>query len=169
MPIPPESVKLPSPPSPSLADKTREEQFIKIVTVKEGQTISSLSQEYYRMTHPTLIDIILNFNPEITNAHLILINQEIKIPKITEALFIIPSSEGPYKVHVGTFPTPDISKLYRNEPSLAGKEIEIIPRKVSAQETWYRLMIGKFDHQEEALKAIHLLKEKGLLPAFRKR
>ena len=167
-PIPPESLEVSPPPSPSLIAKRKENQFIEIVTVRAGQTISSLSQEYYRMTHTTLIDIILDFNPEITNVHLILIDQEIKIPKITEELFIIPSSEGTCKIHVGTFSTQDISKLYRNERSLAKKEIEVFPRKVSAQETWYRVVVGKFDNREEALKAIHLLKEKGLLPSFRK-
>jgi hypothetical protein len=120
------------------------------------------------MTNTTLVDIILDFNPEITNAHLILVEQEIKIPRITEELFIIQSSEGTYKIYVGTFSTPDISKIYRNEPSLAGKIIEIIPRKVSAQETWYRVVVGKFDNKGDALKVINLLKEKGLLPSFRK-
>jgi len=157
-PIPPEPRKLPPPTAPSFIAKGKEKHFIEIVTVKAGHTISSLSQEYYRMTHATLLDIILDFNPEITNVHLILINQEIKIPKITEELFIIQSSEGTCKIHVGTFSNPDILKLYRNERSLIGKEIEVLPRKVSAQETWYRVVVGKFDNREEALKVIHLLK-----------
>ncbi|MDI6763615.1 MAG: AAA family ATPase [Thermodesulfobacteriota bacterium] len=167
-PISPESLRLPSPPPASLTAKRKEDQLIEIVTVKAGETISFLLQKYYRMTHATLIDIVLDFNPEITNAHLILVNQEIKIPRITEELFIIQSSESTYKIYVGTFPTPDIPKIYRDEPSLAGKEIEIIPRKVSAQETWYRVVVGKFDNKGEALKVIHLLKERGLLPSFRK-
>jgi general secretion pathway protein A len=167
-PISPESLKLPSPPPASLTAKREEDQLIEIVTVKKGETISFLSKKYYRMTNTTLVDIILDFNPEITNAHLILVEQEIKIPRITEELFIIQSSEGTYKIYVGTFSTPDISKIYRNEPSLAGKIIEIIPRKVSAQETWYRVVVGKFDNKGDALKVINLLKEKGLLPSFRK-
>ncbi|MBS3917520.1 MAG: AAA family ATPase [Deltaproteobacteria bacterium] len=167
-PISPESLKLPSPPPASLTAKRKEDPFIEIATVKAGETISFLSQKYYRMTHTTLVDIILDFNPEITNAHLILVNQEIKIPRITEELFIIQSSESTYKIYVGTFSTPDITKIYRGEPLLGGKEIEIIPRKVSAQETWYRVEVGKFDNKGEALKVIHLLKEKGLLPSFRK-
>jgi general secretion pathway protein A len=167
-PISPESLGLLSPPPASLTAKRKEDQLIEIVTVKAGETISFLSQKYYRMTNTTLVDIVLDFNPEITNANLILVNQEIKIPKITEELFIIQSSESTYKIYVGTFSTPEIPKIYRDEPSLAGKEIEIIPRKVSAQETWYRVVVGKFDNKGEALKVIHLLKEKGLLPSFRK-
>ncbi len=167
-PVSPESLKPPSPPHASLTNKRKEDQLVEMATVKTGETISFLTQKYYRMTHTTLVDVILDFNPEITNAHLILVNQEIKIPKITEELFIIQSSEGTYKIYVGTFSTPDISKTYRDEPLLAGKEIEIIPRKVSPQETWHRVVVGKFDNKGEALKVIHLLKEKGLLPSFRK-
>ena len=166
-PVSPESLKPPSPPPASLTAKRKEDQLIGIVTVKAGETISFLSQKYYRMTHTTLVDIILDFNSEITNVHLILVNQEIKIPKITEELFIIQSSENTYKIYVGTFSTPDIQKIYRDEPSLAGKEIEIIPRKVSAQETWYRVIVGKFDNKGEALKVIHFLKEKGLMPSLK--
>jgi len=166
-PILPESFRLPSPPPASLTAKRKEDQLIEIVTVKAGETISFLLQKYYRMTHTTLIDIVLDFNPEITNAHLILVNQEIKIPRITEELFLIQSSESTYKIYVGTFSTPDIPKIYRDEPSLAGKEIEIIPRKISAQETWYRVVVGKFDNKGEALKVIHLLREKGLMPSLK--
>jgi hypothetical protein len=162
----PESLKPPSPPPASLTPKRKEDQLIEIVTVKAGETISFLSQKYYRMTNTTLVDIVLDFNPEITNVHLILVNQEIKIPKITEELFIIQSSENTYKIYVGTFSTPDIPTIYRDEPPLAGKKIEIIPRKVSAQETWYRVVVGEFEKKGDALKVIHLLKEKRLLPSF---
>ncbi|MBM4348992.1 MAG: LysM peptidoglycan-binding domain-containing protein [Deltaproteobacteria bacterium] len=168
-PVSPESLKLPSPPPASLTAKIKEDPLMEIVTVKAGETIYFLLQKYYRMTHTTLVDILLDFNPEITNTHLILVNQEIKIPRITEELFIIQSSESTYKIYVGTFSTPDITKIYRGEPLLAGKEIEIIPRKVSPQETWHRVVVGKFENKGEALKVIHLLKEKGMLPSFRKR
>jgi hypothetical protein len=60
---------------------------------------------------------------------------------------------------------PDIVKAYRDEPALKGKEIEILPRKVSPQETWYRVVIGKFDSKEETLMVIDLLKKRGLLPS----
>ena len=71
-----------------------------------------------------------------------------------------------YKIHVGTFVTPDVAGLYRNEPALKGKEIEVLPREVSPKDTWYRIVIGKFSDKGEALKMTDLLKEKGLLPFF---
>ena len=71
-----------------------------------------------------------------------------------------------YKIHVGTFVTPDFAGQYRNEPLLKGKDIEILPRKVSPKDMWYRIVVGEFNDKNEALKTTGLLKEKGLLPFF---
>jgi general secretion pathway protein A len=155
-----------TPPSAPVATLGREYSLKKIVVVKKGQTISQLTQEYYGMVNLTLIDLLLELNPTITNVHLILVDQEIKIPNITEPLLIIPSPGHTYKIHGGTFENSDPAQLYSDERGLKGKKIEILPRKVSPRETWHRVMIGKFDNKDEALKMVFLLKEKGLLPAF---
>jgi len=44
--------------------------------------------------------------------------------------------------------------------------VDVIPRNVSPEETWYRVEIGPFDTKEAVLEAIRSLKEKGLLPLF---
>jgi hypothetical protein len=85
---------------------------------------------------------------------------------MTEGLLMIQSPDHTYKIHAGTFEAPDPAKLYGDEPALKGGKIEILPRKVSPRETWYRVMIGQFDSKDEALKMISLLNEKRLLPAF---
>jgi len=155
-----------TPPSAPMATPGREYTLKQIVAVKKGQTISQLTQEYYGIINLTLIDLLLELNPTITNVHLILVDQEIKIPNITEKLLIIQSPDHTFEIHAGTFETPDPAKLYSDELALKGGKIEILPRKVSPRETWYRVMIGKFDNKDEVLKMIFLLKEKDLLPAF---
>jgi general secretion pathway protein A len=155
-----------TPPSASIAVMDREYKLKEVVTVKEGQTVSQLTQKYYGRVDLTLIDLLLELNPEITNVHLIMVDQEIRIPHITEELLIIPYSNHTYKIHAGTFETPDPAKLYSNEPELKGKKMEIFPRKVSSRETWYRVMIGKFDTKDEVSKMVSLLKKRGVLPAF---
>jgi phage tail protein X len=168
-PVSPQKVSPPpqkTPPPASATPLGRDYTLKKIVAVKKGQTISQLAQEYYGMVNLTLIDLLLELNPAITNMHLILVDQEIKIPNITEKLLIIPSSDHTYKIHAGTVESPDSAKLYSDEPALKGKKVETVPRSVSPRETWHRIMIGKFDNQEEALKMTLHLKEKSLLPAF---
>jgi general secretion pathway protein A len=166
---PPQNTQPPPQKTPPPAPVTalgREYTLKKIVSVKKGQTISQLAQEYYGMVNLTLIDLLLDLNPTINNVNLILVDQEFKIPNLTETLLIVPSADHTYKIHAGTFETTDPAKLYRGDPASKGKEVEALPRNVSPRETWYRVMIGKFGNKEEALKMTIYLKEKGLLPAF---
>jgi len=153
-------------PSVSLPQPKAKKPIKKFVKVKEGDTLSSLSKRYYSQANITLIDKILMSNPEITNPHLIKTNQTIQIPDITEDSLIIESPDRAFKVHLGTFLRADLAKQYRDEADLEGKEIEIVSRKISAQETWYMALAGEFDSREECLKTIRILRSKGLLPAL---
>jgi type II secretory pathway predicted ATPase ExeA len=159
----PKPVSLPTPPITLLSE---EDKLMKIVTVKKGYTISYLTEIYYGMVNRTLMDFILDLNPEITDVHLILVDQKIKIPKITNELLTMQSIDHAYKIQVGTFQNPDLIRFYSNEPMLKGKVVEIFPRKVSPQETWYRVIVGPFGRKDECLKVIAQLKEKNLLPVF---
>jgi LysM repeat protein len=165
-PLSPEFSKPLSPPTAPLALLSEEEPFMGIETVKRGQTMYSLTKKYYRMVNKTLMDLILNLNPEITDVHLILVDQKIKIPKITEESLIIKTPENTYKINAGTFQTPHSAKIYSDEQTLKAEKIEILPRNVSTHETWYQVIIGEFHSEEEGLKMIDFLKGKGLLPAF---
>jgi cell division protein FtsN len=118
------------------------------------------------MVNKTLMDLVLDSNPDITDVHLIIVDQKIKVPKITKDLLIIKPSENTYKINVGTFETPDSTNPYRHDRALKGKEVEVIPRKVSPQDTWYRVVIGNFNNKDEVLNMVDYLKGKGLLPAF---
>ncbi len=150
-------------PQESESDKHNE---VVTVTVEKGQTLSLLAQKYYHTANTTLVALILDFNPEITNANLILVDQRIKIPKMTGELLILLSTDRTYKIHLGTFQNPEFVRSYKHESALKGKAIEIFPRKVSSQNTWYRVVVGPFGNKGECLTVIDQLKEKGLLPVF---
>jgi len=149
----------------SSSSALEEDKIEEIVIVKEGQTISSIAGQFYRTFNPTLIAFILDFNPEVTNADFITVGQKIKVPKLEEESLILISGHA-YKINVGTFVTPESQELYRNEPALKGKDIEIVPRKVTLKDTWHKIVVGDFNDKGEALKITGLLREKGLLPFF---
>jgi len=139
----------------------------KAIVVEKGATLSSLCQNHYKLCNPTLMDYILEYNPQILNPDLIIAQQRIQFPEVRDSSLIIESSDGTYKVHLGTFSTREYAGRYKDEPALRGKSIEIIPRKVSPGENWYRVVGGNFSSQKESLEAIHALRQKGLLPIFR--
>jgi general secretion pathway protein A len=137
-----------------------------VVEVKKGANLSLLALRYYNDVNPTIIDQIWELNPEITNPDLILVNQKIKIPEITESLLIRQSSDGSCKVYLGTFSNSKDAGRYKFYTVLKGKNIEIVPKKVSQTITWYRVTAGPFESKDEGLKAVEELKKKGLLPSF---
>jgi len=144
-----------------------EVEFEEIVTVKAGESIFELCRRYYGLTNATLMDIVLDFNPGLENANLIRVNQKIKLPRITEELLILENPDQTYQIHAGTYADLDASRRYSKVSALKEKEIEVIPRKVSPGDTWYRVVIGRFDSRDEALKMIRLLKGRGLVPSSR--
>jgi type II secretory pathway predicted ATPase ExeA len=164
--LPVESLQPAVPPSAFLMRVNKETRITQSIIVKTGQSISRLAQQYYGGSNITRADLILDSNPEITNANLISVNQKVRMPKITEGSLIIQSSDRTYKINVGTFWSPKSAGFYRGEPSLRGKEIEIVTRKATPKDTWYRVVVGKFDSEDEALKVISILKDKKLLPLF---
>jgi len=146
-----------------------ENQFNKVIGVAQGGTLSSIVLKYYKQVNLTLVDHILEFNPKIENIHVIQVNQKIKIPEIREDSLLRASRDGGYQVHLGTFDNPKAVERYQEEPILTGKKIEAIPRQVAPEETWYRVVAGKFETREGGLKAIQELKKKGMLPALQGR
>ena len=136
------------------------------VKVETGWTLSFLARRHYRAANPTLVDLILEANPRITDVNRIRVNQVITIPRIKEDLLLSRTSAQSYRIHLGTFADQSQVRIFQNEPLLGRKKLETLPRKVSPQETWYQIFAGEFKKEEEAVETIQALKQKGLLPAF---
>lgn len=138
----------------------------RIVSVKKGWTLSLVAQQYYNNVNPTLIDLILEFNPQITDLNRIFVNQQIKIPRITEESLLIQTPGQSYKIYLGTFNDEQFVHSLKKKLVLKGKTLEVVPRKVSPRDTWLRVLAGEFKTREESLRAIRALRQQDLLPAF---
>jgi general secretion pathway protein A len=150
----------------SLDQRGTEEVEEESIKIENGWTLSLITKRFYGATNPALIDLILEANPQITDLNRIQVGESIKIPKIREKLLLIAAADGIFKINLGTFMDRDQVRFFRNEPVLQRKEFEIVPRKVSPRETWYRVLAGPFATKEEALQSIQVQKQKGLLPFF---
>jgi phage tail protein X len=138
----------------------------KSIAAEEGWNLSMITKRFYGSTNPALIDLVLEANPQVSDLNRIRVQQSIKIPKIREELLLVEVNDHTYKIHLGTFMHRDQARFFEGEPFLKGKEFEIVPRKVSPRETWYRLLAGPFKTREEAFQTIQALKGRGLLPFF---
>jgi len=146
--------------------KSTEEVEGESIKIENGWTLSTLSKRFYGAANPSLLERILAANPQITDLNRIQVGHSIMVPKIKEKSLLIEASDPPLRIHLGTFPDRDQIRIFRDEPVLRGKELEVVPRRVSPGETWYRVLAGPFATQEEALQSIRFLKQKGLLPFF---
>jgi hypothetical protein len=138
----------------------------KVIVVKSGNTLNSLLVENYGWAHSTLLDYIVQLNPEITDPDVIEINERIQLPEISEESLLIPVVDGAFKIYLGTFGDRNEAWVFKQEAALKGKEIATTVRKISPKETWFRLEAGNFPSKEEAMKVILVLKKQRLLPAL---
>jgi general secretion pathway protein A len=146
--------------------KPPEKPSLKVISVQQGWTLLSVVQQFYGATNPTLIGLLLEFNPEITNLNRIYVNQKIKIPAITEQMFVRSIPGDGYKILLGTFTSERSIDPLRNDPTLKKKKLELVPRRVSPQDVWLDAWAGEYGAREDALRAIQALRQKDLLPAF---
>jgi general secretion pathway protein A len=138
----------------------------KVITVKKGWTLTLLSQQHFNGVNPTLLDLIMEHNPQIKDVNRITENEKIRLPVITEGLFLSRVPDRGYSVFLGTFADRQSIEVFRKQAVLRDKTIRIAPRTASRDETWYRASADGFQTQEQALQALRSLKQQGLLPAF---
>ena len=139
---------------------------IRMIQVKKGTTISLLALQYYGKFNESLIDLISFYNPTIKNIDLVLVNQKIKLPELSEESLIIEGTNKKYSIYLGTFSDPKKANEFKNQSALTGKKITIQSKNISRRRTWYHVEAGIFESKQEALEVIKTLRGKGLLPFF---
>jgi general secretion pathway protein A len=137
------------------------------IQVKKGDSLSKISTQYYGMFNESLVDLMLSSNSSIRDANLILENQVIQLPIITEETLILPTPDNTFTILLGTFSTPAQVAKYKGEPALSGKNITIHLRRVSRHDTWSRVEAGRYRSRAESLAVINTLRAKKLLPFFK--
>ena len=138
----------------------------KTVTVKRGWTLSLLAQQQYGLVNPTVLDILLEQNPRITDVNQIPADEPMKIPPLTDERFLGRDPDGRFHIYLGTFGDQRSIQALKKHALLQGKTFKTALRKVSSDVLWYRLTAGGFQSKEEALQALRGLKQQGVLPAF---
>jgi phage tail protein X len=160
------AVTKPIPMQPSRPGAKEEAAAKKTVLVKGKDSLYSISLRNYGVANTSIVDQILEANPKIGNPNKLSDRLSIRLPEVREESLLIPLADGTYQVRLGTFLKAEYAAFLKGEPSLRGKTVEVIPRKLPSGETWYRAVAGQFNTREEGLKVIQELKRKGLSPYF---
>jgi general secretion pathway protein A len=138
----------------------------KTIAVKGKDSLYSIALRNYGVANTSIVDQILEANPEIGDPNKLSDHQRVRLPEVREESLLIPVGDGTYQVRLGTFLKPEYAAFLKGEPTFRGKTVEVLPRKLPSGESWYRAVAGKFNTREEGLKVIQELKRKGLSPYF---
>jgi len=156
------SKEQPPPNAPIIEKKSA----VKTIAVEKGETLYSVLRRSYNRANATLLDYILELNPEIADPNLVKANDRIRLPILIEESLIRQSANGSFRIHLATFTKREFAERYKSEEALKGKIIQIEDRRVSSQEIWYRVFVEGYQSREESKKSIKVLRRKGLLPLF---
>jgi general secretion pathway protein A len=154
--------ELPPPKAPIVEKKTA----VRSISVEKGETLYSVSRRSYDRANATLLDYILELNPEIADPNLVKPNDRIRLPILVEESLIRQAANGSFRIHLATFAKREYAERYKGEVILKGKTIQIEDRRISSQEVWYRVFAGEYQSREESQKTIKVLRGKGVLPLF---
>ena len=140
-----------------------EAETIPQATAERGSNLIQMTRRHYGRASPLIIDMVLEANPSIRDMNVIFAKQGIVMPPLSEDSLILTEPDRPVKICLGTYVRRPPLKIFHNEPLLNGKLIEIVERKVSPRDTWYRVLAGPFSTREEATTTLSALRGKGFL------
>lgn len=142
------------------------ESISQTIKVTKGQALSKIALQYYGKSNESLVDLIITHNPSITDADLILVNQEIHLPELKEETLLASKPDKTIIVHLGTFSSYNQAILFKNNLPLSSARTAVRSKKVSRQVAWHRVEAVQYGTIKDALADIRILREKGLLPFF---
>ena len=135
-------------------------------TVNKSWALSLLAQQHYGLVNPTVLDILLEHNPQITDVNRIPADEPIEVPPLTDEQFVGMDPDGRHHIYLGTFDDQRSIRNLTKHPLLQGKTLKTALRQVSSDIFWYRLTAGGFQSREDAMQVLTSLKQQGVLPAF---
>ncbi len=104
----------------------------KVVMVKGKDSLYSIGLQNYGIANTSIVDQILEANPQIEDPNKLANQQSIRLPEIREESLLIPLGDGTYQVRLGAFLKPEYAAFLKAAPSLRGKTVELLPRKLSS-------------------------------------
>lgn len=127
------------------------------LTIKKGTTLSSIATRHYGVVNATVLDRILESNPEIADVDLVRAGSQVRLPQDAGKAGFVTRPDGTLGIHAATFMT------YREARDFAGRigsdlgRVDIVKRRVAPAKDWYRVLVGPFASREEGRSALESL------------
>ncbi len=148
----------PSPPVPPPIPESQRPKGTWI-TVRAGDTIASIAANYYGMVNMAILKKIQTANPQIKDINLIYQDSKIFLPDI------VPSKTVIYSVSIASYHSMQEARAVFQDLASAGFDATLYPYISTDGKPWYRITIGTFETEGEAIVFASKLKNKGFLYA----
>jgi phage tail protein X len=126
--------------------------LLKTLTVRPGDTLSSMATAVYGEASPLVLDLVMSANPELKSIDRISVGHELLFPDITPHSLVRRTTDGRHVIHAVTVSSAARASELRARISQQGYTVSVLPVPVSASQQWFRVMVGEFDALDGAVK-----------------
>jgi general secretion pathway protein A len=120
------------------------------VTIRHGSTVHEIARDVYGTNTLLGLDLIKEFNPQITNLNWVFPGQNLLLPSLTKETMLRKQSDGSYRVIVTSFLSLTEAQKYGRLLRDEGYEITITAKWVADDLVLHRVEIGGLKNLEEA-------------------
>jgi type II secretory pathway predicted ATPase ExeA len=120
------------------------------ISIPHGSTISKIVIDAYGAHSYLALDIIKEFNPQISNLNSVFPGQELVLPPLTHETMLRRQADGSYRLIVASFSSKTEADNYARLLSNSGYQAVITPKKVSDDLLLHRVEVDGLKNFEEA-------------------
>ena len=125
---------------------------LKTLTVRPGDTLSSMATSVYGEASPLVLDLVMSANPELKSIDRISVGHELVFPTITPESLVRRTADGRHVIHAVTVSSAAKASELQARISQQGYAVSVLPVPISASQQWFRVLVGEFDAPEGAAK-----------------
>jgi type II secretory pathway predicted ATPase ExeA len=125
---------------------------LKRLTVRPGDTLSSMATSVYGEASPLVLDLVMHANPELKSLDRISVGQQLVFPHITPEGLVRRTSNGRHVIHAATVSSAARASELQAKISQQGYAVSVFPIPISASQQWFRVLVGEFDAPDGAVK-----------------
>jgi cell division septation protein DedD len=105
----------------------------------------------------TVLDRILESNPEIADVDIVRAGSEVRLPQAAGKAGFVTRPDGTLAIHAATFMTQREARDFAGKIDSDLGRIDIVKRRVAPQKDWYRILVGPFASREAGRSALESL------------
>ena len=144
-------------PGPTAQEPTDANAAVSEITVTEGATLSSIATRHYGFVNATVLDRILESNPEIADVDIVRAGSEVRLPQAAGKAGFVTRPDGTLAIHAATFMTQREARDFAGKIGSDLGRIDIVKRRVAPEKDWYRILVGPFASREAGRSALESL------------